>query len=137
MKSHLENVAEFNQRFGVPIGDRPRELEPADLIFRVAFMQEELNEFLRAYLQADIVKQADALIDLEYVLLGTALWMGLGSVWDQLHDEVHRANMRKAPAVTKEASAENRGRGHRFDVIKPAGWVGPDITAILRRRRDV
>lgn len=133
-KTHLENVADFHRRFGVPIHDRPRELEPADLLFRVAFMHEELNEFMLAYLQGDLVKQADALLDLEYVLHGTALWMGLGRLWDELHDEVHAANMRKAPAVTAAASAKNRGRGHRFDVIKPTGWVGPDLAVILRRR---
>ena len=130
-KTHLEAVADFHLKFGVPINKRPRELEPADLIFRVAFMHEELNEFMTAYLQGDLVKQADALIDLEYVLHGTALWMGLGPIWDELHAEVHAANMRKAPAVTKEASAQNRGRGHRFDVIKPAGWVGPDLGRII------
>ena len=135
MVTHLEDVLEFHRKFGVPVGDAPRELLPEDLLFRVAFMHEELNEFMTAYLQGNLTAQTDALLDLEYVLHGTALWMGLGSIWDQLHAEVHRANMAKAPALTAGASAAGTGRGHRHDVVKPPGWAPPDLDKILRGER--
>ncbi len=130
-RHHIENVAEFSEKFDVPIGVDAHELHSIDLIYRVAFMHEELNEFLCAYLQGDLVKQADALLDLEYVLHGTALWMGLGPIWNDLHLEVHRANMTKEKAVSKEASVAGTGRGHQFDVTKPAGWTPPDLLSII------
>lgn len=133
MNKRLENVLKFHQKFGVPVGERPTQLSQEDFIYRVAFMHEELNELMAAYLQGNLAKQVDALLDLEYVLLGTALWMGLAPIWDQAHDEVQRANMAKMPALTKEQSFMETGRGHKMDVIKPQGWRSPDIEGILNR----
>lgn len=131
MPSHLENVRAFHLKFNVPVAPSPTALPPDAFLFRLAFLHEELNELATAYLQGDLAKQADALIDLEYVLHGTALWMGLGELWDELHAEVHAANMRKEPARTAATSATNRGRGHQFDVVKPPGWAPPDLAKIL------
>ena len=132
-KSHLENVLAFHQKFGVPVGARPAQLPAEDFLYRVAFMHEELNELMLAYLQGDLAKQVDALLDLEYVLLGTALWMGLAPIWAQAHAEVHRANMAKEKAQTKAESFAATGRWHKFDVIKPPGWTAPDLDGILNR----
>ena len=76
--------------------------------------------YMRADVQ-DLALQADALVDLVYVALGTGVMMGLP--WQQLWDDVHRANMGKVRGVGK--------RGHAVDLVKPEGWVGPRTAEIL------
>lgn len=123
----LLDVHEFQEKFAVPMPETP--LIPTQEVteFRIKFMQEELDEFREAIASNDLHKAADALVDLEYVLKGTVLMMGLGTVWPALWDEVHEANMRKERAT----SAEQSKRGTALDVIKPAGWVGPNFDRIL------
>ena len=72
---------------------------------------------------AEMDEMADALIDLVYVAMGTAVMMGLP--WQQLWDDVQRANMSKVRGTTH--------RGHTVDVSKPPGWVGPKTMEILTK----
>ena len=69
----------------------------------------------------DFPEQADALIDLAYVAMGTGVMLGLP--WQPLWDDVQRANMSKVRGVT--------GRGHAVDLAKPPGWVAPKTQEIL------
>lgn len=120
-----ELVLEFHRRFGVPIADAPRPLGHDEFSFRAHFLNEELVELIEAYRAGDFVKQVDALLDLAYVVHGTAAMMGLP--WERLFDAVHAANMRKISA--REAHARGIDVGsvrHEYDVRKPPGWVGPE-----------
>ena len=56
-------------------------------------MLEEINEFLDAVKEQDIVEQADAMIDTIYFALGTLVEMGVQP--EQLFDIVQHANMSK------------------------------------------
>ena len=89
---------------------------------RIEFLQEELNELITGKDQIDLPLVADALVDLVYVALGGALILGLP--WQQLWDDVHRANMAKVPGATHRV-------GHGFDAKKPPGWVPPKTLEIL------
>ncbi len=93
------------------------------LVERVECLQEELTEFAQACEAQDLEAQADALVDLIYFALGTAVMLGLP--WKQLWRDVQRANMAKERGETQ--------RGHKVDVRKPAGWVPPQGLAILQR----
>lgn len=123
----LDDVKDFQTKFS--LGDHPQVpsiLENNLLDQRIQLMQEELNEFKAASYPAkgrvvDLAGQADALVDLVYVTLGTVAIMGLP--WEKLWDDVHRANMSKVRGMTH--------RGHNNDVTKPEGWVGPKTTEIL------
>jgi len=119
------DVLAFQQKFSVPMAKEPTWLPPELQAFREKFLHEELNEFITAYSEKDMHGAADALVDLAYVLHGTALMMGLP--WPMLWDEVQRKNMQKMRAK----SAEQSKRGSSFDVIKPEGWTPPDHTAAL------
>jgi predicted HAD superfamily Cof-like phosphohydrolase len=68
---------------------------------------------------------ADALVDIVYVAMGTAYMMGLP--WQQLWDEVQRSNMDKVRA----SDASQSKRKNSLDVVKPQGWVGPDLKRII------
>lgn len=125
--SNFTDVQEFHEKFG--LADQ-RPLEPCFpdgelLEFRTKFMREELNEFVLACDAKDLAGAADALVDLVYVVMGTADLMGLP--WEALWAEVQRANMTKQRALRKEDST----RGSLHDVIKPPGWTKPRIEHIL------
>jgi predicted HAD superfamily Cof-like phosphohydrolase len=119
------DVLAFHQKFNVPMSREPAFLNEAAFNFRVKFMQEELDEFREGHMLGDMHEAADALVDLAYVLHGTALMMGLP--WPRLWDEVQRANMAKVRA--KHAGESKRGSA--LDVVKPEGWIAPDHTAAL------
>ena len=120
-----EDVKAFQLKFNVPMSHKPVFLTDSAFDFRVQFLKEELEEFRHAHLTRDMHGAADALVDLAYVLHGTALMMGLP--WRKLWDEVQRANMEKIRAT----DASQSKRGSALDVIKPAGWVGPDHSEAL------
>lgn len=121
-QSFYGDVLEFHSKFDLPHPDviRVRNLTPDEFNFRIQFMIEELREYSQAWVEGDIVKAADALVDLVYVALGTAAFQGLP--FDQVWEVVHRANMSKIRTPSKEASK----RGSAYDVIKPEGWVSPE-----------
>lgn len=125
-RSNYQDVKDFHLKFGVPVGDYPKLLDEGALKFRTAFMFEELNEFIYHHAREDLNEAADALVDLVYVVLGTAIWMGLP--WQELWDEVQRANMSKVPA-----EKQPHGARHDFDVRKPEGWVPPQFDKIMKR----
>lgn len=129
MRTNHADVWAFHTKFGVPAPETPQLMSAEDFDFRFKFLQEELKELHDAYSEQDLAKAADALIDLVYVALGTAIWMGLP--WQLLWDEVQAANMAKTRAPSASASLDSTGRGHQFDVIKPAGWTPPRIEEAL------
>lgn len=139
-QSYNNDVGDFHRKFGLPTSDHheagPRDVTPELLTYRMDFMQEELNEFTEAATLIDwdhgpsLEEHAlmfDALVDLVYVALGTAHF--LGYPWRDGWDEVQRANMAKERATSPEQSTRNSS----FDVVKPDGWTPPDIGAVLRR----
>jgi predicted HAD superfamily Cof-like phosphohydrolase len=130
--AEFEDVGAFHVRFGLDnlLENDPGEREWDDALvdFRARFMQEELNEFMDATMSKDHAGMADALVDLVYVAMGTAHLMGYP--WQQLWDEVQRANIAK---VRAQKDGSDSVRGSSFDVVKPPGWQPPDIEKILKR----
>lgn len=142
--SDFSKVAAFHHKFGLTSvtheGAGPREVSSELMLFRFRFLCEELREIAEAMGielkieeltqpngSIDHEKLADGLIDLNYVSHGTAHVFGYP--WPELFDEVQRANMTKERATHADQSL----RKSTFDVIKPAGWRGPDIKGVLRR----
>lgn len=121
----FDDIRAFHERYGIDKLERPGFL-PADLHhFRQRFMEEELSEFKEAVESGDLVGAFDALIDLTYVVLGTAYLMGLP--FDEGWRIVHEANMKKV----RVDSAANSKRKSKFDVVKPAGWQPPNVGALI------
>lgn len=149
-RNHFDDVREFHVKFGHLTNDSPVHLTKRKLLERIKFLQEELdefteaagyerrsrvdndNEFIDTYFEKlnldlgtevdqDLPLQADALVDMVYVALGTAVMLGLP--WQELWDDVQRANMSKTRGVGK--------RGNLVDCIKPDGWEPPKTLKIL------
>lgn len=129
MKSNLAlmtaDIRDFHEKFGLVYNGGPRPLDRELHNFRQAFMQEELDEYESAHEADDLEGQLDALVDLAYVLLGTAYLQGLpfAEAWRR----VHEANMTKVRAER----AEDSKRGSTFDVVKPEGWTAPDHSDLV------
>lgn len=130
--SNFADVGNFHHRFGLYSvnhdGPNPQEVTEELMEFRRRFLQEELDEVMGAWRVGDLAGVADGLIDLVYVAMGTAHLFGFP--WQQLWDEVQRANMAKERATSAED--ERSTRSSSFDVVKPEGWQPPDIAGVLR-----
>lgn len=124
-QSNFEDVYQFHAHFHLLHPSGPVHLTQRKLHERIAFMTEELQEFMLAVHEQDLVAQADALIDLVYVAQGTAVMLGLP--WQDLWKAVHGANM------TKQRRTSLTGDHH--DVVKPEGWTSPEplMEHILQR----
>lgn len=99
----LVQVADFHRTFHHPILDTPQIPTPERAKLRVSLLSEELKEFQEAIDNQDIVEAADALCDLQYVLMGAVLEFGLGESFAALFTEVQRSNMSKACRTEQEA----------------------------------
>ena len=129
MKKLLQDVENFQRDItGIEPADSPTLVSEEYVVARANFMDEEIREFVDAAMGGDMVGVADALADVIYVAVGTALSMGIPL--DKVWDVVHAANMKKVKGMTK--------RGIANDAVKPEGWVGPEraIAAILAREID-
>lgn len=131
MPDLLTDIALFHSTFEVlPEKDEPHELNPELQEFRIKFMQEELDEYIKACEHGDLEGQFDALIDLAYVVLGTAFLQALpfAEGWFR----VHQANMRK---VRARSDSESK-RGTSYDIIKPEGWQPPVLADLIRKEAE-
>lgn len=140
--SNFADVGNFHEKFGLsyvrPTGSNLAGLrKPAPtgaednkelMQFRLDFLHEEMEEFELGLNEGDIAQMADALVDLTYVAMGTAHLLGLP--WQDLWDEVQRANITKERAMS---DGSNSKRGSSFDVIKPEGWKAPNIDGVLQK----
>lgn len=164
----IEQVAEFHKKFGFDTLDQPGFLPPDQMQVRLNFLLEELCELAEASgfvicneVDGDSSKYVsfqpmtlndamaarnlydafDALLDLEYVCLGTANMMGFNkpcptehanhwSIWQEGFARVQRANMAKVRVDRVEQSK----RGTLFDVRKPEGWQPPSYEDLFEDR---
>lgn len=127
MSMLFNDVGTFHKKFRLPVAEgRPCRLLDLEVYqYRLDFMKEELSEFELAHGTGKLADAVDALVDLAWVVLGTAHYMG--APFNDAWMEVRRANMQKelAPAGT----AHKRGTA---DVIcKPEGWQAPDIRHVI------
>jgi predicted HAD superfamily Cof-like phosphohydrolase len=119
-------VADFHNAFRLPVRHLPSaEINQSLASLRVALLQEEVDEFVTASGEGDLVGIADALADIVYVIYGTALTYGIDL--DSVLREVHRSNMSKLDSDGKPILRED-GK-----VIKSSQYFPPDIAAVLER----
>lgn len=129
----VRDVRAFNERFELPRPMKPTDLDDKLSDFRYNFMCEELAEWNQASCDENRAEQLDALVDLVYVAIGTAVMAG----WDfeEAWRRVHAANMKKVPA--RMGTSDNdlnpaKPPRHALDVVKPEGWVAPDLSDLVR-----
>ena len=140
-------VEEFHKAFEQDVGARPKAPDSTIVRLRARLIAEEFCEMLEALFGAvpdvfreklaniveggplnriDLVKLADALADIDYVVEGTRLAFGINGAPVAL--EVHRSNMAK---LGPDGKPIVRADGKR---LKPPGWTPPNIAGELRRQ---
>lgn len=128
MRNEQEMVREFQQAFDHPVATRPGMLDVHRVKARASWLQEEVDEFMRA---TSLEEQVDAIVDLMYFALGTMVELGVDAA--PVFELVHRANM------TKLWSDGKPRFGTDGKVQKPATWVAPAklvATEIARQARQ-
>ncbi len=143
----VADIEEFHERFGLTYKGKPRALPDEMQELRNKLAREELDEYLLAVdrcanaiksyqdlfgtdrddmIAENLEDMLDALVDLVYVALGTAVachGFDFRTAWRRVHD----ANMRKVRAN----NAGDSKRGSALDVIKPAGWKPPSHSDLV------
>jgi predicted HAD superfamily Cof-like phosphohydrolase len=149
-RSYEEIVREFHRAFDRPVRDLPDLGSPAERVLRVRLMMEELLEFAKAAgvristgpfnlkmddlwigpdnfpdRDPDLAAMAHELADLQYVVSGTAVQLGIPL--QPCAEEIHKANMRKlGPDGRPIVDANGKVR-------KPEGWEPADVARVLER----
>lgn len=120
-----DDLRAFQQKFGFHVPERPELPTFETLDLRYKLVAEEASELLNALRpdphEPDLNHIAHEAIDLIYVCVGTLVSCGvrMGPLWRA----VHAANMAKVPNPT----------GGK--VMKPEGWRGADIPALVEAQR--
>lgn len=98
-------------------------------LLRLHLIVEETSELAEAMAKGDIVSCLDALCDLQYVLDGTTLALGLQGVFREGFDEVHRSNMSKLEDGRPVVSDAGR-------VMKGRDYTPPDLERVMNNVRS-
>lgn len=129
MKDLFELINEFNTIFGVPQNDHPTIPHRDNSMLRFKLMNEENIEYKDA-VQAEsdkdkVVEVLDALVDMQYILLGTVKQWGFQDVFVDAFKEVHRSNMSK---VGEDGKAIIRDDGK---ILKGPNYSPPELTQFV------
>ena len=133
----------WNANVGVPMNDKPTLIHRDEAMLMFHLMNEELLEYKLAVNKivqklddledltyedsaAIIIEIADALADLQYLILGTVCQFGLHKKFDDIMEEVYRSNMTKL----QDGKLIKRSDGK---VLKPSTYSPPNIGAILKK----
>ena len=119
--SKTDDVREFHETMRVPIGEESHNLKISRKVFRFRIMLEELKEYIDSNNMAD---ELDALVDLVYTAIGTAVESGYP--FDEAWKAVHEANMKKLPNAS----------GKTNKIRKPEGWIAPNIEKVINESLD-
>lgn len=135
----MGNIEDFHTKFGLEYVGLPRILPDELQDFRERFLGEEVAEYIEGRQTVDnglrtndpemvrtgLAHMLDGLVDIVYVAIGTAYLHGFD--FEEAWKRVHGANMEKVRATN---TLESR-RGSTFDVVKPSGWVAPDLSDLV------
>lgn len=126
----FDEVGQFHRKFGLPVtGENGPciQMLPDVAGMRFKFLHEELEEFRNAMLDNDVPAMLDALVDLAWVAMGTAHY--LGAPFNEAWEEIYLTNMQKVPAVFDPSKPY---RGVHAGCVKPVGWIPPDLDMIIK-----
>ena len=117
-------VRQMLKKYGFPHRSTPKAPEDHhEMVDRAKLMQEDLDEFAMGAVDGDVVRMADALVDIVYAAKATAVMLGLP--WGALWNDVHLSNLKKVRGTNKKRDQM------KYDLVKPPGWVQPRTKQIL------
>lgn len=126
MRKEIADIKAFQKAFECNVLSVPTMPVKEIQELRVKLLQEELDELKQANEDGDIIEVADALVDIMYVLLGTACEYGLVDKMEEMWDLVHNNNMNK---LWPDGTVHKRSDGK---VIKPEGFVKVELKTLFQ-----
>lgn len=125
MEKAFEKLWEFHTVYNCARSNTIKFPDQATRDMRINILKEEWEEYLQAEKESDIVEIADALADIIYIAIGTAVSYGIPM--DKIFNEVHASNMSKLD--------ENGNPIYREDgkILKGPNYFKPDIKGIIER----
>ena len=121
MDSQQRDVQHFHYACGLRAPTVPSFGSDEDLQLRLDLIREEFEELVEAVEAGDLVETIDALCDIEYVVKGFAVAIGVDL--EPFWEEVHSTNMKKASGPKREDGKQ----------LKPEGWHPPQIRNVFAR----
>lgn len=123
IKTNQEKVKDFQIAFNSNVSDVSKLPNDKERQLRIKLLKEEFDEYIDGEENNDIVEIADALGDMMYIILGTAVSYGLPL--EEIFNEIHNSNMSKL---------ENGKPIFREDgkVLKGSNYFKPDIKKYLK-----
>lgn len=128
MKDAFEKLWEFHEVYNAVRQRTPAFADEKTREMRLKILLEEFEEYKEAEKNNDLVEVADALADIIYIAIGTAVAYGLPM--DEIFNEVHRSNMSKLGADGKPIYRED-GK-----VLKGPNFTPPDISNIIKLKSE-
>jgi len=115
---------EWNTACDVPNNETPTLIHQDQAVLMFKLIYEELLELKQGIDKGDLVEIADALADINYLVLGTVNQFGLHKHWDEINLEVHRSNITKC--IDGKLTKRDDGK-----ILKPSTYEPPRIDLIL------
>jgi predicted HAD superfamily Cof-like phosphohydrolase len=125
MRSQLNYVKQWCEATDIQMSDAPTNIPMERHRLRFNLMAEENVEYLEACTAGDVVEIADALGDMLYILMGTALEHGMQDHLEKIFSEIHRSNMSKMGEDGKPIRRED-GK-----ILKGPNYFRPNIKQII------
>lgn len=126
MNPMQRKVADWHERFGVPVARKPTTIPLQRCDLRARLIREELDELEAYLLTGNLIEIADALADLLYVTFGTAVELGMDM--EPIFNEVQRSNLSK---LWPDGKPRYREDGK---VLKPPNYSPPNLAPILEEQ---
>jgi predicted HAD superfamily Cof-like phosphohydrolase len=121
--SNFQKVVQFNKAFGVQTNTTPQldifDKDPKLVAYRLALIEEEVQELRDAIKEKDFTETIDALADILYVVYGAATAFGFNA--DKAYDIVQKSNMSKLCETEQDAQETVR----RYQTEVPQRYDSP------------
>jgi predicted HAD superfamily Cof-like phosphohydrolase len=125
MESQFNKVKEWCGATDIAVAEKPTTIPEDRYRLRFNLMAEENVEYLEACASGDTVEIADAIGDMLYILLGTALEHGMQDYLKRIFTEIHNSNMSK---MGKDGKPIRREDGK---ILKGPNYFRPNIKQII------
>jgi len=119
MRKEINNLIEFNEAFGIDFPKSPLLVGAKTQELRVNLLLEEVEEYRVANAKGDITEVLDAIGDMLYIVIGTAVQHGMQNILEDAFRIIHASNMSKLDDNGKPII---NGDEH-FDPRRPIGKV--------------
>lgn len=126
LKHISDRVVEWCDATDIQINEEPSTIAMERYRLRFNLMAEENVEYLEACAAEDVTEIADALGDMLYILIGTALEHGMHNHLERIFHEIHRSNMSK---MGEDGKAIRREDGK---ILKGPNYFRPNIDQIIK-----